>query len=636
MERKFRNYYKIGLKNSYNTLYKRKINIFKYYVCLFIYIISIPLFILKPVVNMGIFKLGSQVNEDNDIEVTNLVKSSDNPKNYFTCLFASIMKILIILGVVLGLAFIGGILALIGLAIMKLGSSNNYIAPILFASPAILAILCFIIYVPIRLAEMGYIVNSNNDINASNALNISFISFKKQGKMNKFLIILVNCSIKVLYLAIFGTIAALPIIVKNNNTNLAITLLLSVLFIIPFIIFAPLFTLSTISSLTMLNDDVVSDTLTDIVKATNVKFNYISKDGDLTEDEKLEYLFDNAKDYKPTMSDLRLLDSLAVVNEDGKTIDSENKEPKKKKEKAVKEKKIKENKEVKKAEETPIDVSNIEKVETTELEYKEDPSKDIDVDDIESTPTTELTAKEEKALLKQKAKEEKKAKKAKKQEEKETPSTGVVEEEKPTDEVVEKVEETPVKEEIVEEKQEEPTEAPSTENNDVEEVLEETTEELIDEPEEVKEDVIEESIEPLEEEKVDESIEETKEESTEPIEEIKEEPEIVEPIEEPTIENEETKEEKETIEETTDSVEEVTPIEQPTEEKVDEPVEEQNEVVEEKVEEEPITEATNDNTEEQADDAFDFDLFGETEEQKNEEEDVLSQMEDFLKKGGND
>ena len=81
MEKKFKEYFSTGLKNSYKTLYKRRTNIFKYYVCLFIYILSMPLFLLKPVVNMGVFRLGSQINDDNDIELSSLIKSSDNPKN---------------------------------------------------------------------------------------------------------------------------------------------------------------------------------------------------------------------------------------------------------------------------------------------------------------------------------------------------------------------------------------------------------------------------------------------------------------------------------------------------------------------------------------------------------------------------
>ena len=118
----------------YKSLYKRKTNIFKYYICLFIYILSIPLFILKPVINMGIFRLGEQINDDNDIDLTTITKSCDNPKNYFTALFAGIIKVLIIIGIILVLACIAGVLALIGYIFMIFTGSEEYLFMILYIS----------------------------------------------------------------------------------------------------------------------------------------------------------------------------------------------------------------------------------------------------------------------------------------------------------------------------------------------------------------------------------------------------------------------------------------------------------------------------------------------------------------------
>ena len=181
-KKKFKNYYLEGIKNSYKSLYKRKTNIFKYYICIFIYILSIPLFILKPVVNMGIFRLGEQINDDNDIDLTTITKSCDNPKNYFTALFAGIIKVLIIIGIILVLACIAGVLALIGYIFMIFTGSEEYLFMILFASPALLAIVIYLLFVPLIYAEIGYIVNANNNINASNVINISFNAYKKEGK----------------------------------------------------------------------------------------------------------------------------------------------------------------------------------------------------------------------------------------------------------------------------------------------------------------------------------------------------------------------------------------------------------------------------------------------------------------------
>ena len=269
MEKSFKNYYLEGLKNSYKTIYKKKRNLFKFYICFFIYILSIPLFILKPVINLGIFRLGNQINDDNDIDITSLTKACDNPKNYFTTLFAGLIKILIIIGIILFWVVIAGVSAGIGLIIMKFTGKNDYSIVLLFATPALLVLLIYLIMIPIVYVEIGYIVNSNNDINASNALNISFNAYKKEGKKARFLIMFVNCFILVSYLAIFGVVAALPIIINGySSINLGITLLIVVLVLIPYSMLAPLFVLGTISSLTLLNDDVVKyfDLLSDIEK----------------------------------------------------------------------------------------------------------------------------------------------------------------------------------------------------------------------------------------------------------------------------------------------------------------------------------------------------------------------------------
>lgn len=320
MEKKrFKNYYLEGIKNSYKSLYKRKTNIFKYYICIFIYILSIPLFILKPVVNMGIFRLGEQINDDNDIDLTTITKSCDNPKNYFTALFAGIIKVLIIIGIILVLACIAGVLALIGYIFMIFTGSEEYLFMILFASPALLAIVIYLLFVPLIYAEIGYIVNANNNINASNVINISFNAYKKEGKRIRFGIIVLNTLIKIVYLAIANIGSALPIIIKGNTNNaIGLTIICGIVALIPFIIFAPMFSLATISSITLLNDDVVRDTLTEAIGVTNVKFTIPKKNiEDLTPEEKLVYLFDNADDLKPNMKNLRILDTLETVDVDG-------------------------------------------------------------------------------------------------------------------------------------------------------------------------------------------------------------------------------------------------------------------------------------------------------------------------------
>ena len=581
MEKSFKNYYIEGLKNSYKTLYRRKRNLFKFYICFFIYILSIPLFILKPVINLGIFRLGNQINDDNDIDLTSLTKSCDNPKNYFTTLFAGLIKILIILGIIIFWLVIAGVLAGIGLIILRFSGKNDYSIVLLFATPAQLVLLIYLIMIPIMYVEIGYIVNSNNDINASNALNISFNAYKKEGKKERFLIILVNCLILVGYLAIFGVIAALPIIINGyDQINLGITLLIVVLAFIPYSMLAPLFALGTISSITLLNDDVVKDTLTDVVSVTNVKFHLPKKDlEELTTEEKLTYIFDKADDLKPTIKDLRILDSLDIVDGDGNVTNND----------AIEEKPVAIEKEPIKediTEESKVLENNfIEetvKQEDTEVSWSDEPVEEKD-EVIENTNKEVI----EEIENENKVEDEKQD---------DIVSDPIMEEpDQLEEEKIEVVSEIENNNELVDEEDFNLTDDESIDIKDID-----GKEESIDEVEKAEEMVLEETAEEVSEDSPV-ALEETPKE-TPVFEEIK--------VEEP-IEPEENKEEN--------SIDE--PIEV-IEEKEIEPVEENEEIVEENnsnIEEEPKN----------GKEDFDLDLFDENE--LKEEEDI--DLEEFLKKG---
>ena len=586
MEKKFKDYYISGLKNSYNALYRRKTNLFKYYICLFIYILSIPLFILKPVINMAIFKLGEQINENNDIDLTSVVKSSDNPKNYFTVFFAGLIKILIILGIILVLAAIGGLLALIGYAIISFTGKMDYLFILLFASPALLAIVIYLFFIPLIYVETGYIVNSNNDINASNVLNISFNAYKKEGKRMRFGIILVNSLIKLFYLAIVGIGAALLIKMKENNDNIIwFTILIVIVALIPYLIYAPIFTLGTISSLTALNDDVVKDTLTSVVAATNVKFSIPKKDiEDLTVEEKLSYMFDNIDNLKPSIKDLRILDSLCLVGEDENVSD------------------IKETKEVIVPKEEPI---------KEQEPIIEDTPIEIEKETVEDTPITEETTDVEEI-------------------------NDVIEEniEESKDEILEPAEESM--------QQVETTEDNSIENDETVEEVKEDINEDIEETDVSQEEIKEEITEDKVEDALNEVIEEdNKEESIEPIEEVKKEEKGVTVV----IDEEHYPESKDVFtDEVETSKEDVTEeIEVENIESVEEqePVEQEIEQTEETSEKEPSEEINSDTAEEKEEikeetieneESFDLDdLF--KEDDSEQEEDIEAQIDDFLKKG---
>ena len=614
MEKKFKDYYKTGIKNSYKTLFKRKSNFVRYYICFFIYILCIPLLILKPVINMATFRLGNQINEDNDIELTSLTKSCDNPKNYFTVLFAGLMKILIITGAILIICVAAGVLAGMGYIIMNFTERTDYTIVLLFASPALLVILLYIIFVPILYAEIGYIVDANNDINASNALNLSFNAYKHEGKRIKFLILLVNLLILIGCLAIFGVVTALPILINGYSTvNLGITLLILVAVLVPFAILSPIFVLGTISSITLLNDDVVKDTLTDVVSATNVKFHLPKKDiEDLTTEEKLAYLFDKADGLKPDIKDLRILDSLDIVGEEDAS-DSD----------VVVEKKVE------KETEKPITIDIIEEKQTEDVVESKEASQVLTNNFIEEKPEEN----EESSWSDEESNKDK-------QQDFEAITIKEVKDENITDNIVMDVYSEKVSEEVVEnldgkvEAESEDFEAMKDTNS--EELTETIKEDIKDEDPITDEENTEENIptdDVIEEIPQEEIIEEAKEESTE---EETWSDEASWSDEEETVEEEKEENVEEPVEEA--PIEETKETEEVQEEITEEPKEETNEVVDPVVEgkettEEEVLDEVEDllkPKEEKQEEEFDMDLFNDKSSEGNDEE---INLDDFFKKG---
>ncbi|MCR5461760.1 MAG: hypothetical protein K6E87_01705 [bacterium] len=580
-KKKFKNYYLDGIKNSYKSLYKRKTNIFKYYICIFIYILSIPLFILKPVVNMGIFRLGEQINDDNDIDLTTITKSCDNPKNYFTALFACLIKIFIITGIILVLLAIAGILALIGYIFMIFTESEGYLFIVLFASPALLAIVIYLLFVPLIYAETGYIVNANNNINASNVINISFNAYKKEGKRIRFGIIALNTLIKVIYLAVAGIGSALPIIIKGTTNNaIGFTIICGIVALIPFIILAPLFTLATISSLTMLNDDVVKDTLTEAIGITNVKFTIPKKDiEELTPEEKLVYLFDNADDLKLNIKNLRILDTLETVDVDG-NVDNSN------------EKQIKKEEKEKIVDEKPNIISNEEIEEENIIEEQNDVEEQTNLEEKINTIENETPKEENFEAIKEAS------------------------DEIFTDSIIEDVNSEKINDEVTEKLESEPTSDESNEFEAIKETSGDASNDIVEENKTDDETVL-----------INDVVDE------------KEEIEVKQPDkDESAFEEESTNQEESEIEENNSDVEDVetskpiiendniTSIDEETSNLEEKALESEN--LEQKEIENEIDDILN-NKEEQPEEDFDMDLF--KEEEKDDE--TLKEMEDFLKKG---
>ena len=221
MNKRFKYYYKDGLRKSRKE-FKKKKNLGKFYAYLLSSAIGrIILFLFMPAFTLSDYKLAKMVDDGENLELSKVYAAMDRPKNFWTCVLIGINTLLIFFGGILVILLPTAILAGIGYIIAYALSNPqlSMILPIAFGVPGALVLFVYLIVFPFYVAPVYYIVSIVDGVNASDALKNSFRAMK-EGKWTTFAIIFVNSLVILIFLAIvagifYGTVMVLPPVLYN-------------------------------------------------------------------------------------------------------------------------------------------------------------------------------------------------------------------------------------------------------------------------------------------------------------------------------------------------------------------------------------------------------------------------------------
>lgn len=314
MNRGFKKYYKEGYNNAKEAL-RKKGNLCRYYLYVFVSLLSYLFIFVKPVIDMAGVRLLKMIRADKEIAVSKAISSSDNAKSYWTCLLAYIIKGLMILAIILVIGLIGFALAGFGYAIYSASAFSDelYYLPIIHMIPAIVILAIFIIALPILTVPISYIADTNPNMGASKVLFLSVDSLKKTGKGTLFLSYLIEGLIKLIFILIplgfyaylYNNLLSEPAEVMGIMIGVAI--LVTIVDAIVYVLFITKFIVGLKLSRILLFEDLVLDNFNGAKRLTGIEF----KEEKSEYKSKLERLFDHTDS---SHKDASLLSQLREIN----------------------------------------------------------------------------------------------------------------------------------------------------------------------------------------------------------------------------------------------------------------------------------------------------------------------------------
>ncbi len=304
MNRGFKTYYKEGRKVA-KRMYKTKGNFIRYYIFLFSALLG-NIF-LPSFYQLANVRMAKDLRRSNEINVSKLFKSGDNPKSLYTMILSFFLSLFIFLGGVLVIALVGGLLFLLAGAFnVLLFQKEQLIVYIIFLIPAGIGLIIFMVEFLLSLSPRAYIVDTVNNVGASDVLNKSFTSMKK-GKLTLLMLIFVPALIG---FVISGAVLAVPTLIYillgiENYIFIALSTILFIAAIIFILIIVPkLHTTANVGALSFF-EDVVFDKYNDTfeTKGVDIKNIRIKKFRVDSIEENLSKLFDETTIREPLKED---------------------------------------------------------------------------------------------------------------------------------------------------------------------------------------------------------------------------------------------------------------------------------------------------------------------------------------------
>lgn len=257
MNRGFGFYYAKGIRSAATTLLKRG-KMWKFYVYLLASLVGrvIPFFGgIFPVADVRCAKIAR---DENDMPLARSIEGADTGRSFGTAVLAFAIEFLLLVGGLGAFALIGYLLLLVGQYIgtfLLIGRPD--VMSVIFALPAAVGALLYLIAALLLFAPTAYIIDSNKQISASRAITAAVETMRRGGKMTCFLNIFVTSLIFSAFGGfVYGGMILISLLGGNGYLFSVAFLLWILLCIVLCLVFAPVFILGCQISNTCLFEDI--------------------------------------------------------------------------------------------------------------------------------------------------------------------------------------------------------------------------------------------------------------------------------------------------------------------------------------------------------------------------------------------
>ena len=242
MNQGFVSYFRDANEVSKNV-FKKKINVIKYYFMALASLVSSIFIFLAPIFSLANIRVAREAKVNKNINVLKSFAASNTAKSYWNVLLVSVFKLILFLSGILLIAVFTAILVLFGIGVSGINTRATNIVCIIFAVPGAIALLIYLFLFPFYVAPMNFIIDKKPSMGISNILYNSVNSVKKTGKRTIFLINLVYYLLLLLFTLVFFLIPVVLFFINSGvyrHTAIFIAGVITLaIVLLPFLYFLP-------------------------------------------------------------------------------------------------------------------------------------------------------------------------------------------------------------------------------------------------------------------------------------------------------------------------------------------------------------------------------------------------------------
>lgn len=260
MNRGFGFYFGNAMKSSCKTLW-HKGNLLKYLAWVVMELLAPFTLVLGAMFSLANVRQAKIAERENTVDVPQSFKVACRAKPFWTMFLAIALEALIFLAGVLLIGVATVLLGAIGYAISLFVSEvEPMLIIMIFCVPGGLMLLVYSLIMPILLAPTAYVIETNPDIGAADAISICFNTMKSRGKATYFLTNFVTLLIEGAILGLgVGVEFVIMAFVEDVQLALVLMIFVGIIFFVGFALVAPMFSLARKISQKNLFEDIVLD-----------------------------------------------------------------------------------------------------------------------------------------------------------------------------------------------------------------------------------------------------------------------------------------------------------------------------------------------------------------------------------------